>query len=90
MNILLEYEYLTLQVKNEIKKKLRNLDKDSKLEFKKAACENSKNYANLTSNIHWKSHKLFTYETFKHALLYNKFRYETTFVHYMMLVSIDT
>ena len=43
MNILLEYEYLTLQVKNEIKEKLRNLDKDSKLEFKKAACENSKN-----------------------------------------------
>ena len=64
MNILLEYEYLTLEVKNEIKVKLRNLDKDSKLEFKKAACENSKNYANLTSNIHWKSHKLFTYETF--------------------------
>ena len=30
MNILLEYEYLTLQVKNEIKEKLRNLDKDSK------------------------------------------------------------
>ena len=30
MNILLEYEYLTLEVKNEIKVKLRNLDKDSK------------------------------------------------------------
>ena len=64
MNILLEYEYLTLQVKNKIKEKLRNLDEDSKLEFKNEACEYSKNYANLTSNIHWKSHKVFTYETF--------------------------
>ena len=34
MNILLEYEYLTLQVKNKIKEKLRYLDEDSKLEFK--------------------------------------------------------
>ena len=34
MNILLEYEYLTLQVKNKIKEKLRNLDEDSNLEFK--------------------------------------------------------
>ena len=64
MNILLEYEYLTLQVKNKIEEKLRNVDKDSKLEFKNEACENSKNYANWTSNIHWKSHKVFTYETF--------------------------
>lgn len=57
MNILLEYEYLTLQVKNKIKEMLRNLDEDSKLEFKNEACENSNNYANLTSKIHWKSHK---------------------------------
>ena len=62
MDILLEYEYLTLRVKNEIKEKWMNLDEHSKLKYKKEASENSGNYANLTHNILRKSLKVGIYQ----------------------------
>ena len=63
MDIILDYENLKLQVRDEITKKWNNLDEDSKLEYKREAHENSENYANLTHNIPCKPHKVFTYET---------------------------
>jgi len=51
MEILIEYEYLTLQVKKEIREKWMNPDEDSKLEYKKEASENSEKYANLSLQI---------------------------------------
>ena len=60
MEILIEYEYL-LQVKTEIREKWMNLDEDSKLEYKKEACENSEKYANLSHNIPRKSRKVSIY-----------------------------
>ena len=59
MEILIEYKYI-LQAK-EIRENWMNLDEDSKLEYKKEACENSEKYANLSHNIPSKSRKVSIY-----------------------------
>ena len=59
MEILIEYKYI-LQAK-EIRENWMNLDEDSKLEYKKEACENSEKYANLSHNIPRKSRKVSIY-----------------------------
>ena len=61
MDIILEYENLKLQVKDEITKKWSNLDEDSKLEYRREGRENSENYSNLTHNIPCKPHKVSIY-----------------------------
>ena len=38
-----------------------NLDEDSKLEYKKEACENSEKYVNLSHNIPRRSRKVSIY-----------------------------
>ena len=61
MDIILEYENLKLQVKDDITKKWNNLDEDSKLEYKREGRENFENYANLTHNISCKLRKVSIY-----------------------------
>ena len=61
MDIILEYENLKLQVKDEITKKWNNLDEDSKLEYRREARENCENYANLKHNIPCKPRKVSIY-----------------------------
>ena len=61
IDIILEYENLKLQVKDEITKKWNNLDEDSKLEYRREGHENSENYANLTHNIPCKPRKVSIY-----------------------------
>ena len=61
MDIILDYENLKLQVRDEITKKWNNLDEDSKLEYKREAHENYENYANLTHNIPCKPRKVSIY-----------------------------
>ncbi|KAL4606259.1 hypothetical protein ACB092_09G089200 [Castanea dentata] len=52
---------ISTTVKKEIREKWMNLDEDSKLEYKKEACENSEKYANLSHNIPRKARKVSLY-----------------------------
>ncbi|KAF3947833.1 hypothetical protein CMV_026090, partial [Castanea mollissima] len=52
---------ISTTVKKKIREKWMNLDEDSKLEYKKEACENYEKYDNLSLNIPRKSCKVSLY-----------------------------